>query len=187
MNCESSSRKLKVCCRGKRVCSCDKECIIEQDNNGNSSSKQYQSGGRPWIPSWFDNGADRHHASIDKSTTICNHKRLEEKMDVYRGGKFVFPTQACRQDYIPNDPILPSFTIIGHPSLRIYKFRLPNHLLHLLDHIVDGCADHASTLTTGWMTYLYSLTKQDIALRDVPGLYEASKPIIHHIKRTIEK
>ena len=108
-------------------------------------------------------------------------------MDIYRGGKFVFPTQACRQDHIPNDPILPSFTIIGHPSLRIYKFRLPNHLLHLLDHIVDGCVDHASTLTTGWMTYLYSLTKQDIALRDVPGLYEASKPIIHHIKRTIEK
>ena len=36
-------------------------------------------------------------------------------------------------------------------------------------------------------TYLYSLTKQDIALRDVPRLYEAARPITHHIKRTIER
>lgn len=36
-------------------------------------------------------------------------------------------------------------------------------------------------------TYLYSLTKQDIALRDVPGMYEASRPVIHFVKRYIER
>jgi hypothetical protein len=35
-------------------------------------------------------------------------------------------------------------------------------------------------------TYLYSLTKQDVALIDVPGMYEASRPIMHYIKHTIE-
>lgn len=38
-----------------------------------------------------------------------------------------------------------------------------------------------------YRTYLYSLTKQDVALIDVPGmLYEASRPIMHYIKHTIE-
>ena len=36
-------------------------------------------------------------------------------------------------------------------------------------------------------TYLYSLTKQDIALRDVPSMYEASRPIIHYIKHQMER
>jgi hypothetical protein len=36
-------------------------------------------------------------------------------------------------------------------------------------------------------THLYSLTKQDVALRDVPGMYDASRPIMHYIKRAIER
>jgi hypothetical protein len=39
---------------------------------------------------------------------------------------------------------------------------------------------------SAFRTYLYSLTKQDIALRDIPKLYEASRPIISYIKQTIE-
>ena len=35
-------------------------------------------------------------------------------------------------------------------------------------------------------TYLYSLTKQDIPLRDVPGMYEAARPIVHYIRHQIE-
>jgi hypothetical protein len=37
-----------------------------------------------------------------------------------------------------------------------------------------------------YRTYLYSLTKQDVALIDVPGMYKASRPIMHYIKHTIE-
>ncbi len=81
----------------------------------------------------------------------------------------------------------PTFSIIGHPSLQIYRFQLPYHLLHLLDYIVEECQSFVSKTSTGWLTYLYSLTKQDIALRDIPGLYEASRPITSFVKRTIEQ
>ena len=77
--------------------------------------------------------------------------------------------------------------IIGHPSLRVKKFQLPPHLLHLLDYIVNGCDNFATTLPGGWMTYLYSLTKQDIALRDVPEMYKAASPIISYVKSTIKR
>jgi len=79
-----------------------------------------------------------------------------------------------------------SYSIVGHPSLRIYKFRLPNHLLHLLNVIVEACQEHALTLRKGWTTYLYSLTKQDIAIRDIPGLYDVARPIVSYVRRTIQ-
>eukprot|EP00569_Conticribra_weissflogii_P009369 CAMPEP_0171369862 /NCGR_PEP_ID=MMETSP0879-20121228/7634_1 /TAXON_ID=67004 /ORGANISM="Thalassiosira weissflogii, Strain CCMP1336" /LENGTH=209 /DNA_ID=CAMNT_0011878239 /DNA_START=244 /DNA_END=873 /DNA_ORIENTATION=+ len=107
--------------------------------------------------------------------------------------KGVFPTQAERMQHqqITNarrhltPP--PTFSIVGHPSLRIYRFQLPHHFLHLLDYVVEECQRYAARTSTGWLTYLYSLTKQDIALRDIPGLYEASRPITSFIKRTIEQ
>lgn len=93
----------------------------------------------------------------------------------------VYPAQVRRKNTqqksnVPrNTPaFMPSYIIIGHPSLRIYKFSLPNNLLHLLQHIVDACQNHAQSLRSGWKTYLYSLTKQDIAVRDIDGLYEVS-------------
>jgi hypothetical protein len=67
-----------------------------------------------------------------------------------------FPTQARRiihQSHFNSsiNPVPPPIhSIVGHPSLRIHRFRLPYHLLHLLDYIVEGCQDHASTLTNGW-------------------------------------
>ena len=75
----------------------------------------------------------------------------------YNDGKSVFPTQSRRIHHnevssMPRTPILPpSHTMVGHPSLQIYRCRLPHHLLHLLDKIVDGCHNHAATLSTGWM------------------------------------
>ena len=39
----------------------------------------------------------------------------------------------------------------------------------------------------GWETYLYSLTKQDIAIRDINGLYDIARPIVSFVKRTIER
>ena len=75
--------------------------------------------------------------------------------------------------------------VVGHPSLKIFRLRLPPHLLHLLDGIVLGCEAHAATLPSGWWTELYSLTKQDIALRKIPYLYNAVKPITSYMKRSI--
>lgn len=75
--------------------------------------------------------------------------------------------------------------IVGDPSLRIFQVRLPPHLLHLLDGIVLGCEAHAATLPKGWLTELYSLTKQDIALHNIPHLADAAKPLAAYIKRSI--
>ncbi len=116
---------------------------------------------------------DRNSQNVD--TTSYPHNNNVKKYTTQ------YPTQAQRVRY--HEPVC----VIGHPSLKIYKFQLPPHLLHLLDHIVNGCDDYASTLPGGWMTYLYSLTKQDIAVRDVPGMYKAATPIISYVRSTIKR
>jgi hypothetical protein len=97
--------------------------------------------------------------------------------------------------FVPHQPQVPRnikmstmafyYQVVGHPSLKIFRVRLPPHLLHLLDGIVLGCEAHAATLPNGWFTDLYSLTKQDIALRKIPHLYDAAKPITSYMKRSI--
>eukprot|EP00957_Ditylum_brightwellii_P018106 1363776-Ditylum_brightwellii.AAC.1 len=87
-------------------------------------------------------------------------------------------------------PLKPPFAfhhyeIIGHPCLNIYRLKLPPHLLHLLSTIVIGCEEYASLLPNGWLTDLYSLTKQDIALREIPHIYNAARPIVSYIKRSL--
>jgi hypothetical protein len=75
--------------------------------------------------------------------------------------------------------------VIGDPKLQIYRIRLPTHFIAVLDGIVLGSDAFAATLPKGWMTELYSLTKQDIALRKIPHLYDAAKPITSYMKRCI--
>jgi hypothetical protein len=72
---------------------------------------------------------------------------------------------------------------VGNPTLNIHRFRLPSQFLSTLDYVVNGCESHAQSLPNGWHTDLYSLTKQDIALRDIPHLYEAVLPIVSYIKK----
>lgn len=107
-------------------------------------------------------------------------------------GGYSYPVQARyapRQPQVPRNIRMSTMTlyhqVVGDPSLKIFRVRLPPHLLHLLDGIVIGCEAHAATLPNGWLTDLYSLTKQDIALRKIPHLYEAAKPIISFMKRSI--
>ncbi|KAL3808222.1 hypothetical protein ACHAXA_011290, partial [Cyclostephanos tholiformis] len=145
--------------------------------------------GWTWIPSWFDS-AEKSGACTYRCEKEFSHGRKTDDEGV---GKPVFPTQSRRSshDEIASEPkaltLTPSYSVVGHPAFKIYRFRLPHLFLPLLDHIVEGCANHANSLPTGWMTHLYSLTKQDVALRDVPGMYEASRPIMHYIKRAIER
>lgn len=75
--------------------------------------------------------------------------------------------------------------VVGHPSLRIYKLRLPASLVLLLDQIIDGCERHARCSPSGWRTDLYSLTRQDIALMDAPGTMEKAMPILDYLTRCI--
>ena len=73
--------------------------------------------------------------------------------------------------------------IVGHPSLNLHRLRLPSHLMPLLDTIVRDCEKYTASLTRGWKTDLYSLTKQDIALREIPHTYNTARPIVSYIKR----
>lgn len=165
MDCDNSSnRKAKLCkflaCGCRRVCSCSKD--MKSADKHDDSSRQHPVGAdywsqnpcRPWISSWFDN-VDKtvEHSNFYRHEMSVRNEKLDDKLDLYHGGS-VFPTQSRRIETatMPITHILPpSHSIIGHPSLKIYRFRLPNHLLHLLDQIVVGCADHAKDLPTGWM------------------------------------
>ena len=167
-----TSRKSKLCkflsCGCRRICSCNEE---DTKPTSDARIKQYTYDAeqryspnpcsRPWMSSWFDS-TDR--SSAEHRNTYCTHdiettysKTYDDKMDFYRGGRSAYPTQSRRIKYnavttIPTDPILPpSHSVVGHPSLKIYRFKLPPHLLHLLEQIVAGCAEHASSLPTGWM------------------------------------
>ncbi|CAB9511813.1 P4Hc [Seminavis robusta] len=75
--------------------------------------------------------------------------------------------------------------VIGHPSLRIFKLRLPMEHLARLDRILEGCEAHAKELTGGWRTELYSLTQQDLALTDIPGMMDIAMPILQYLSRCI--
>ena len=73
---------------------------------------------------------------------------------------------------------------IGHPGLQVYKVRLPGHLIHRLDEIIQRAENHAGS--EGWKTELYSLTKCDIPCKDVPGLSEYIKPISNYIYQAMQ-
>lgn len=49
--------------------------------------------------------------------------------------------------------------------------------------VIYGCEDHVSRLPNGWNTDLYSLTKQDIALREAPEVYDLARPIVSYVKK----
>lgn len=161
---DTSSRNTKMChllaCGCRRVCACNIKTAHKQNNRSNQHSvgTDYWSPNvcRPWISTWFDTTEkEKGHNTYLESGCESNEKQAPNIGT--SSAKQTFPTQSRRIQYnectsVPSNPILPpSHSIIGHPSLKIYKFRLPHHLLNLLDHIVDGCHDHASNLPTGWM------------------------------------
>ena len=57
----------------------------------------------------------------------------------------------------------------------------------LLDSIVLACEGYAATQANGWLTDLYSLTKQDVALREIPHAFDIAKPIVAYIKRRMRE
>ena len=79
------------------------------------------------------------------------------------------------------------FEYIGHPSLRVFKVKLPSYLINgPLDAIVSAAEKHVEILSDGWKTELYSLTKCDIACKDIPGISEHVKPISKYISLAMQ-
>jgi hypothetical protein len=55
-----------------------------------------------------------------------------------------------------------------------------------LDGIIALSERFAQGLAGGWKTELYSLTKQDLALRDIPGMAPLIRPIFEYIIQAIQ-
>lgn len=83
-------------------------------------------------------------------------------------------------------PFLLKCERIGDPSLNIYCLKLPTELIHRIDGIISQSEKYAATLPTGWKTDLYSLTKQDLALQEIPGMIPRIKPIYDYIVHAIQ-
>jgi hypothetical protein len=81
----------------------------------------------------------------------------------------------------------PMIYCLGPPCFQIYHSALPTSTLPVLARLKQICDEHASGLPTGWRTCLYSLTKQDIAINDIPAAREAVVPITRHIMKMVEK
>eukprot|EP00934_Nitzschia_sp_Nitz4_P008422 Nitzschia sp. Nitz4//scaffold337_size18511//5632//6344//NITZ4_008781-RA/size18511-augustus-gene-0.6-mRNA-1//1//CDS//3329548313//8412//frame0 len=64
----------------------------------------------------------------------------------------------------------------------IYRLKLPDPLCDNIDRIKQLADEYAETLPRGWATAeLYSLTRQDLAVRDVPALAVLVQPIWSYI------
>jgi hypothetical protein len=78
---------------------------------------------------------------------------------------------------------------IGPERLQIFRLQLPMELIHggsKLDPIIAQAERYAQDcLPNGWKTALYSLTKQDVAMRDIPGMAVRMHPICEYISEAI--
>jgi len=74
---------------------------------------------------------------------------------------------------------------VGPSSFNIHRLSLPSIYLPLLRQIIDGCEKYTATLSKGWRTDLYSLTKNDLALRKVDHLYQIARPIVSYLKKVV--
>lgn len=84
-------------------------------------------------------------------------------------------------------PHLQVSSLGADPSLGIYKCKLPQPLLQLLNGVVSDCEQHASQSRMGWHTGIYSLTKQDISLQWLPETYKRIYPIIAYVKYVMSR
>ena len=83
-------------------------------------------------------------------------------------------------------PLPLRYECIGDPALKIFRLALPRELVGRLDGIIALSERFAQGLAGGWKTELYSLTKQDLALRDIPGMTSLIRPIFDYIIEAIQ-
>lgn len=80
-----------------------------------------------------------------------------------------------------------NFERIGNARLKIFRLRLPPELIdRKLDRIIVHAERYAQNLPQGWATDLYSLTKQDLALRTIPGMSNRIRPIFEYVSDAIK-
>ena len=80
------------------------------------------------------------------------------------------------------------FEQVGNPQLNVFRVKLPPSLVEgqYLSNIIHHAEQHANTLKGGWKTDLYSLTKCDMACKDIPGMSARIQPIFQYICHSIQ-
>lgn len=148
---DTSNGKSSLCkylvCGCIRVCDCSSIKIDNDRQNQLDTDCWSPNHCRPWISSWFDND------KVGDLQSYCRKKSADDE----DGGRRIFPTQAKRTQQfceVESETITltpASHIVVGHPSLKIYRCRLPQHLLYLLDQIVDSCTAYANASPAGWL------------------------------------
>jgi hypothetical protein len=98
----------------------------------------------------------------------------------------VRPPSPPRPVRFPFALLLESVEPIGPPSAQVYKVRLPPQLQTLLDPLIAVAEAHAMSRKGGWSSELFSLTKQDMAVADIPGGLAYSRPIMDYLTAQIQ-
>lgn len=76
---------------------------------------------------------------------------------------------------------------VGPPHYKVYQTRLPDALLPLLHPIIVRSEDHARQRPGGWQTNLYSLTKQDLPLAEIPGGMTLVQPLTDFVVWSLQQ
>ena len=87
------------------------------------------------------------------------------------------PVPPNQQHFIP--------VLLSPPHLQVFQSRLPTHLLSKCDVLIEHCEQHAAKRIGGWQTNLFSLTKQDIAVKDLPSDWQCPE-LGDYVVHTIE-
>jgi hypothetical protein len=92
-----------------------------------------------------------------------------------------------RHEKDPHEETARSMIPIGHNGLKIFLGRLPEDLRASLNDLIDLAEQRAACLPDKWKSDLYSLTKQDLPVRDIPGSLKVVEPISQIICEQIRR
>jgi hypothetical protein len=87
----------------------------------------------------------------------------------------------------PHDETARSMVRVGHECLGIFRGRLPEYLRASLNDLIDLAEQRAACLPDKWKSDLYSLTKQDLPVSDIPGSLKVVEPISQIICEQIRR
>ena len=125
------------------------------------------------------------------ATTESAHERLPKSRRPYHKNSTISTSPTSKiPSQLPTIQPLFYYERIGDPCLRAFRVKLPPHLLQggrQMDEIIAHAERYASNLPGRWQTDLYSLTKCDLACREIPGMIERIKPVYNYICQSIRE
>ena len=175
---------------------CSSKCISNLICSGNANKSINN---KPFSSTNKDNKQQQncHHLKPTNNRSSTKKVAASSRAVICSSG-YEFDNNKSSYSTIPSIPIMNHYHVTAindiqliesisvDASNKIHRLRLPPYFLPMLDSIVYGCELHCQNKRNGWFTNLYSLTKQDLALYEIPHLYNMVKPINAYIKRAVE-